>query len=254
MFKILALLITSLVLSYQVVASVPGFTPKNVWVIAGDEYLPPYNYLDQDGNAAGLDVEIVRAVMDEMQQAHVIKLIPWNKVALMTEGNTLDMAFQWESTAETRGKYLLVGPIRVSKTVLMTLDQAPIRNFTSFAALKSLRFGSVKGYSYIPEYDSADFLPKDPNSTNNEILLHKLILKQNDIIIGDLSTFAYLAKKHGIESKVRILGGMVKETSRYVAFPKEKPEYAAWFAQAFHNIQANGEYQKIAIKWSTVVH
>ncbi|HKL37614.1 MAG TPA: transporter substrate-binding domain-containing protein [Bacteroidales bacterium] len=49
-------------------------------LIGGDHNFPPYEYLDENGNPAGYNVDLIRAIADEVGLNIKIQLGPWNEI------------------------------------------------------------------------------------------------------------------------------------------------------------------------------
>ncbi len=59
-------------------------------VVGGDYNFPPYEYLDKDGRPAGYNVDLVRAVADEVGLDIEIRLGPWSKIVNGLEQGEID--------------------------------------------------------------------------------------------------------------------------------------------------------------------
>jgi len=60
------------------IASMQDFSRRIV--IGGDHNFPPYEYLDENGNPAGYNVDLIRAIADEVGLNIKIELGPWNEI------------------------------------------------------------------------------------------------------------------------------------------------------------------------------
>ncbi|MCA9554064.1 MAG: transporter substrate-binding domain-containing protein, partial [Myxococcales bacterium] len=58
-------------------ASAIGDGPVEELVYGGDHAFPPYEFLDEDGEPAGLNVDLIRAVAHEKGFRVRIELLPW---------------------------------------------------------------------------------------------------------------------------------------------------------------------------------
>ncbi|MCG8633469.1 MAG: transporter substrate-binding domain-containing protein [Desulfobacterales bacterium] len=232
-------------------SGIPLMIPPGVqagWILVTHDNYPPYNFVDETGTPAGLDTELVLAVMDYLGQGYDIKFVPWKRVVQMTEKYTADIAFQFKPTEERREKYLLVGPLRTGKTVFAVRKDSPLSKFETLADLTPYTIGVNLGYSYGDEFDNADYLKKDTGAKTNAQLIKKLIRKRADVIIGDQCTLAYAARKQAIYEQIRILS-IYREFPRYVAVHREKAGIAGLFDHGLNAIRDNGVYDRIIEKW-----
>ena len=71
-------------------------------VYAGDAYFAPYEYLDGEGQPAGFDVELVRALAREGGRSIEVRLLPWRQVLQDFEARRVDIvSLPWsEARAE----------------------------------------------------------------------------------------------------------------------------------------------------------
>ncbi|WP_158228955.1 substrate-binding periplasmic protein [Chitinimonas sp. BJB300] len=235
------LLLSSLLLISLPVVAAP-------WLVASDEAFPPYAYIDPiTKQPAGMDTEIVRAIMDTMEQPYEIKLYPWERVKKMLEFKQVDMAYQFAGTPERAAQYHLVGPIRHGITILMARRDSAI-SYQSLEDLMPYTVGTVFGYSYTEAFDKAP-LKKDSGATNPQQLMQKLIAHRVDVVIGDKAQLLYLARELGVERDVRTVGKPLAEVPRYVGFPKDEQAKASLFAEGLEKSRRDGTLEKILNKW-----
>lgn len=218
------------------------------WQVAGDQAFPPYAYFDPaSGQPAGLDTEIVRAVLDAVEQPHEIRLYPWERVKKMLEYRQVDLAYQFVGTPERMAQYRLVGPIRNGITVLMSRRDGPA-DFRSLDELAPYTIGTVLGFAYTEAFDKAP-LKKDSGAINPQQLMQKLLLKRVDLIVGDKAQLLHLAREAGAEKELRVVGRPLAEVPRYVGFAKDDEAKARRFAEGLELIRRNGTLDRILARW-----
>ncbi|HOJ97689.1 MAG TPA: transporter substrate-binding domain-containing protein, partial [Methanospirillum sp.] len=66
-------------------------TPTSPVLVRADNNYPPYEFVDEDGNPAGFNIDLFRAVADVMNIQAVIQPGPWNEVRSALENGTIDM-------------------------------------------------------------------------------------------------------------------------------------------------------------------
>ncbi|WP_111415181.1 transporter substrate-binding domain-containing protein [Billgrantia lactosivorans] len=74
---------------------------RDVIVVGGDHYHPPYEFLDEDGEPAGYNVELTRAIAEVMGIEVRIELKPWSEVRRGLEQGEIDI-LQGMSYSEAR--------------------------------------------------------------------------------------------------------------------------------------------------------
>ncbi len=65
--------------------------PKSRIVVGGDFNYPPYEYLDKNGQPAGYNVDLTRAIARQLGIAVDIQLAPWGDVRKKLENNQIDL-------------------------------------------------------------------------------------------------------------------------------------------------------------------
>jgi PAS domain S-box-containing protein len=59
--------------------------------IKGDQYYPPYEFLNENGEPDGFNVELIRAIADELELEYTIELGPWKTVREELESGEIDL-------------------------------------------------------------------------------------------------------------------------------------------------------------------
>ncbi len=86
-------------------------------------------------------------------------------------------------------------------------------------------------------------------NVTNESLVRALAGGAVDIIIGDMQTLAYVAKKEGVYDTVRFLDRVLRVVPRYIVFPRSHGYHAAKFEAGLEAIKEKGIYDKIMMEW-----
>lgn len=224
--------------------SIMSYSDENTWRIATDQNFPPYVY-KEGKDVKGIYVDLVNAVMEKLNVPYKVNAYPWARVVGVTDVGQVDFGFPFIAQAERFEKYLMTGPLHTGKIVLMSRIEDQSIQYQSFEDLKGLRIGTVRGYAYDEDFDTADYFIRDDSAKDNINILNKLISKRVDLIIGDEAVLMFEATKMGINKQIRILPKAVKDAVRYVAFPKSKAREAQLFSRALSAIKSNGTYDEI---------
>jgi len=220
------------------------------WRVVGDEQFAPYSFVSQDDDTPrGLDVELVRAVLDETGQPYTLRLYPWARVKQMLERGEVDMAFQFAGTPERQAQYELVGPLRSGSTVFMSSTRLVLKDWHSLDDLSPYVIGQVRGYAYEAAFDKAD-LRRDSSASNPRQLVSMLLAGRIDIIVGDREQLLYFVREQRADAEVRILPTPMVQMSRYVAFAKGDKHRAERFARALEKLRADGRLQALLQRWT----
>ncbi len=185
------------------------------WRVVGDEQFAPYSFVTmEDDTPHGVDVELIRAIMQAGAIDYQLRLYPWERVKRMLDRSEVVMACQFAGTPERMAQYELVGPLRTGSTVFMTTHKIALQDWTSLDDFAPFVIGQVRGYAYQSDFDKAD-LARDTSAQHN----------------------------------VRILPRPLVQMPRYVAFAKGDKVRAERFAEALERVRASGALDKILQQW-----
>jgi len=133
---------------------------------------PPYQYLGENDRPAGLDIEMIEAVLDEMGCARAFQNVPWKRQLLHIQSGQLDI-IAGASYVPERGEYgFFSRPYRQERVVVFarTEDAERLGDAESLGALGDDQDGiaSVLGYYYGEDFERA---MQDPEFRNRLIEL-----------------------------------------------------------------------------------
>ena len=133
---------------------------------------PPYQYLDDGGQPAGLDIEMIEAVLDEMGCARAYQNVPWKRQLLHVESGRLDI-IAGASYVPERDEYgHFSRPYRQERVVVFARPEDADR-LSGEKSLRALgnereRIAAVLGYYYGEDFERA---MRDPNFRDRVIEL-----------------------------------------------------------------------------------
>lgn len=220
------------------------------WRVVGDEQFAPYSFVTmEDDTPHGVDVELIRAIMQAGAIDYQLRLYPWERVKRMLDRGEVDMAFQFAGTPERQAQYELVGPLRSGSTVFMSSTRVVLKDWHSLDDLSPYVIGQVRGYAYEAAFDKAD-LRRDSSASNPRQLVSMLLAGRIDIIVGDREQLLYFVREQRADAEVRILPTPLVQMSRYVAFAKGDKHRAERFARALEKLRADGRLQALLQRWT----
>ena len=228
-------------------AMLPGSAGAETWAMVSEDDVPPFVSMDK-GQAVGLDLDLIHAVLKEAGVDATHHGVPWNRVVQMLDRGKADFGFPFVASPEFKERYILVGPYRLGRSALIGVAGTRIE-FKEFSDLKRFVVATVQGYAYAPEFDHAAGLRKDQTATSQLLLLKKLIAERDDLIAGDADTMKALADREGVTRRVAFLPHLIEEGPRFVAFPKDRADKAERFRAALEKVKARGDFGPIFDHW-----
>ena len=95
-------------------------------IIGSDDY-KPYNYVDEDGNAAGIDVELAKEAFGRMGYEPVFRNIVWEKKEEYLADRQIDCLWGSFTMTEREDEYTWAGPYLKSRQVVVVRQESGIK-------------------------------------------------------------------------------------------------------------------------------
>jgi len=178
---------------------------------------PPYNYVDDKGQAAGSATEVVRAIMQKLGQDIPIELMSWDEAYALTLKGPDIALFSTARIPSREDKFLWVGPIQKAERYLYAKKGSGIK----LNSIDDLKAGTTvagvnedSGTQYCLAHGC-----KLVYAENDEIALQKVINGSADIVSAS-ADISYAAKKAGVnlDDLERVL--YAENHDLYIAFSK----------------------------------
>jgi polar amino acid transport system substrate-binding protein len=169
-----------------------------------------YSFTGPDGEAAGADVDLVKAVADELGCVASFHKMPWARVLLELENGELDVTTSASRTPERERFAHFSVPYRQAQMGIYVRKGESGRytlDGLSGVVEAGLRLGVVNGYYYGPEFEAlmADpgFAERVDGVINYETNIRKLLLGRIDgILVDDIGVMIGALADHGAEDQV----------------------------------------------------
>lgn len=214
--------------------------------VAGDNNFPPYEFLDENNNYTGFNVDIMRAV------------------ALVTGIEIEYYPMAWDEACDKlkKGEVDIIQGMRYTRDrdLFYDFSEAYLENSQSIFVLSSnddiKRFKDLNGKRIaIQRGDvaiSALYTLRHYTSIyteNQEEAIHQLIGGKADAFIGNTLTGVYLIDKMGIRDNVKIVGETLNTTQYSMAVKEGNTELLNIINKGIREIKRNGTYDMIYRKW-----
>lgn len=98
----------------------------NKKIIIGADNYPPFNYTDENGNPAGIDVELAKEAFHRMGYKPVFVNIDWENKKSLVEQGKIDCIWACFSVTGRENEYHWAGPYMLSRQVIAVNDSSKI--------------------------------------------------------------------------------------------------------------------------------
>ncbi|MCJ8338101.1 MAG: transporter substrate-binding domain-containing protein [Pseudomonadales bacterium] len=248
-------ILSSLLFSQPLVAG----NTKSIVILRGNGYYPPNEMMDADKQLNGVHIDIVRAVAKVLNISIEIKSLPWNRALHLMKKGEADAITHIGKTPE-REKFVIFDEgniLSVTRNGFFILKQNSADfNYTGeLQQLTGTTIGTINGYSYGNDFDSADYLSKETGTDSEEVLLSQLIRGRFPIAISKIDRIYFIANRRNLRNKITFLKPYMPGVEQYIAFSKVRhhQQLAREFAAALSTFKTTPEYRQILTKYGLEV-
>jgi len=216
-------------------------------VVGGDRNFPPYEFLDENGQPAGYNVDLTRAIASEMGLNVDIRLGRWTERLEALEAGRIDIMQGMFYSPDRDLAFDFSQPHAVSHYVaVVRKGDAPAPE--SVADLSGKRIVVEQG-DILHDFVIENGLDKQVAAVSDqEKALRELREGQHDCALVSLITAHYLTDKHGWSDLV--IGKKSIFAAGYCyASAKGQKAVLAQFSEGLKALDNTGEYRRIHDKW-----
>lgn len=233
-----------------VATNVFAFAGKESIVVGGNHNYPPYEFIDSNGQPAGMTVDLIRAIGDVMGMNVTIKLDEWGKIREELMNGTIDMTLGINQTAERDKLFDYSTPTTVVQHAIFARRGSPKVN--SLEELSGKRVVVNRG-GIMHDYLANLGFSKDLVLTASPAESFRLLASgEYDYAVYALLPGMYIIK----ENKLTNLIPIVKNAASFkysFAVKEGNRELQGRLNEGLAIIQKTGQYQDVYDKWLGVL-
>ncbi|TVR91137.1 MAG: hypothetical protein EA428_06665 [Spirochaetaceae bacterium] len=223
--------------------------PARSIIVGGDHNYPPFEYLDDEGNTAGYNVDLIQAIAREMGLNIEIRLGPWTQITTMLERGEIDLILGMMYSAE-RDRIFDFSPAHtVHQHVAIARQSRDGRQIPgSEEELRGHRI-AVQAGDIMHEFALEKGLTDDLVVVESqEEALELVLIGEVDYALGSRLTAMYLIEKNGWD---RLNVGQRSFVNREYGFAVKKGNTGllSFFSEGLSVIERTGEYRRIHNEW-----
>ena len=214
--------------------------------VGGDDSYPPYEFIDKDGNIAGYNVDMTRAIAEVMGIDVDITLASWSEMRAALENGEMDVLQGMVASEEREKQFSFSAP-------------SVIVNYSFFARKgepEPKSYDDLKGKSVVVQNEGIvhDFLRE--NDFGVEIIpvrahsdaLRQLAAGNYDYALGATLPSLYFSREHKL-SNIGVVWRPLKPQPYGYAVRKGNEETLALFSEGMAILKNTGRQQEIYDKW-----
>lgn len=245
-------IITSIVLTAFLVSNsdarqVPFNQSKNkVFKIAGDSNFPPYEYIDENGNFTGFNVDIMRAIA--LATGADIQFYPmeWNEACDKLKNGEVDIIEGMKYTKDRDKIYDFSDAyLENSQSIFVLSGTEDINSFEDLRYKKVVVQQGDVAVLNLKVLDGVDII----YTSDQEQAINKLLKREVDAYIGNTLTGIYFLNKNGSKDEISIVGKALNITKYSIAVKEGDTETLNIINTGLKQIMKDDTYDKIYRKW-----
>lgn len=226
-----------------------GSEGDKVYVVAMDASFPPMEFVDENKEIVGFDVDLLTAIAEEMDFQFEIKNTAWDGIFAGLESGDYDVIMSAVTILPYRQeKYDFTDPyinagqaivVRADDTEILGPDDLSGRNVgAQIGTTGAFAIQDIEG-AVLKEYDSAD------------LALLDLVSGNIDAVVVDTPVAAdYALLSSQFAGRLKIVGDAITNEEYGALVNKgENQEFLELFNEGLARVQASGVYDEIYARW-----
>ncbi len=242
-----ALLLSSLLISFPSFALTPVESSKT-YIVGGDYYYPPYEFLDEEGNPTGYNVELTRAIAEVMGLNIEIRLGNWSEMRTALETGEIDVLPGTVLTKERKAYFDFVPHAIIHQSIFYRKGSPRAKNIDDLEGFEVIVQEAGSMHDNLVKHGGITVILTDTHANALRLLASG---KHDYAVVANLPGL-YLGRKHRLSNIVT--SGKTAVSFKYgYAVKKGDDELQARLNEGLSILENTGRYQEIYDKWLGVL-
>ena len=224
----------------------PALSETHILRVAGDNNFPPYEYIDENGNYTGFNVDIMRAIA--LQAGVELQFYPmnWHEACESLKLGTVDVIEGMKITKDREIYYDFSREyLENSQSIFVNIDNEIIDSFKSLSGSKvAVQQGDVV-LSHLRELNGINIFL----CNNQQHAMQRLLNQEVDAYIGNTLAGVFLMNQMGVRNKIKMTSETLNPTKYAMAVKKGDAVTLQLLNKSLGEIKNNGTYDRIYRKW-----
>ena len=236
-----------------ILISMPFSLPAQDIRIITEEF-PPYDFVDESGNVAGMATEVVREVLDEVRQDVEIEVLPWARALKLARGTPSTLLFSVVRTPEREAEFHWVGVVCEVKSYLYRLKSRSDIQPGGLSDLRQYSIGVVRDWAGQKHLEQSGFTQLQLVA-DSDVNIRKLVNGRVDLIEDYEANLVFRMKRAGLDPTLveKVYFNADISGPLYAVFSKNTDRQTVdRFRDAFSTVHLDGRYQAIQDRWRSL--
>ncbi|MFA7403397.1 MAG: transporter substrate-binding domain-containing protein [Pelobacteraceae bacterium] len=223
---------------------------KPVIIVGGDRDYPPYEFLDKNGQPAGYNVDLTRAIADVMGMKVEFRFGGWSEARNGLLAGTIGV-LEGISFSEERTRTLSFSPPHtiINHAIFARKDTPPVSSIEELRGKQIIVFQDGIMHDYLA---SLGFGPNLVMTATPADALRLLASGQHDYAVLAMLPGMYIIREHKLSNLVPVAKSISTQKYGY-AVKKGNEELLARFNEGMAILKKTGQYQDIYDRWLGVL-
>src|SRR5512133_1592530 len=230
--------------------AVEAASPAATTIIGGDRAYPPYEFLDKDGNPAGYNVDLSRAIAEVMGMQVKFRFGGWSDIRSALLNGTVNV-LQGISYSEDRTKTLAFSPPHtiINHAVFARKGTPPVTSLEEIRGKQIIVFEDGIMHDYLKSLGFGKNLILTDTPAD---ALRLLASGKHDYAVLAMLPGMYIIRELKLSNLVPVARSISTQKYCY-AVKKGDEELLARFNEGLAILKKTGQYQEIYDKWLGVL-
>lgn len=215
-----------------------------------DNDYPPFNYLDENGNLVGFNVELAKAICDELKTSCSVQALSWERMITAIDQNVADAIIASLAITKTNRRR-----VAFSRQYYQTPARFVVRKASGFKdmipeTLGGKTIGVVKGTSHEAYLKAFFRASKIVSFDNSDAVRRALSTQKVEAVFGDGVSLMFWLAGTGSKGCCEYAGGPFTESKFFgegvgIALKHDNTELRAIINYGLDRVQKSGRYQAL---------
>ncbi|MCF7954056.1 MAG: basic amino acid ABC transporter substrate-binding protein [Spirochaetales bacterium] len=220
----------------------------DTYIIASDATWPPMEFVNEEGDIVGFDIDLIEAIAEEAGFSYEIKNTAWDGIFAGLANGAYDAIISSVTITEERKAqmaftqpYINVGQILIVRTEMNTIG--------GLEDLNGHKVGVQNGTTgdfVLDDYPQVDRMAYDEIGFAVEDLLNKNV---DGVVCDSVIAADYVMNNENYQGKLEIVGEPFTDEYLGIAVQKNLPEFLELLNEGLEKVIASGKRDELMNKW-----